>query len=57
MCQAINQQLVDQMEERLKKAFPGGDCEITDGTHVLARASIKAFQPEDFGEFLRQAAA
>lgn len=31
MCQAINQQLVDQMEEKLKKSFPNGQFEITDG--------------------------
>jgi len=31
MCQAINQQLVDQMEERLQKSFPNGQFEITDG--------------------------
>jgi len=35
--------------------FAAYDCEIADGTAVLASASIKAFQPEDFGQFLRQA--
>lgn len=31
MCQAINQQLVDRMEEKLKKSFPDSRFEITDG--------------------------
>ncbi|MCC6535819.1 MAG: beta-hydroxyacyl-ACP dehydratase [Burkholderiales bacterium] len=44
-------------EYRDAAGFAVYDCEIADGTRVLARASIKAFQPEDFGEFLRQAAA
>ena len=31
------------------------NCEISDGTQVLARGDIKAFRPDDIHEFLRQA--
>lgn len=47
MCQAINQQLVDQMEERLKKNFPDGEYEITDGDdgmHLQVRVTSGGFK-------------
>ncbi len=53
MCQAINQQLVDQMEERLKKAFPGGDYEITDGDdgmHLQVRVTSGDFKDKSLVE-------
>lgn len=37
--------------------FAAYDCEIADGIRVLATASIKAYQPEDFGQFLQEASA
>jgi stress-induced morphogen len=53
MCQAINQQLVDQMEERLKKSFPDGDFEITDdeeGMHLQVRVTSGDFKDKSLVE-------
>lgn len=47
MCQAINQQLVDEMELRLKKSFPKGEFEITDGDdgmHLQVKVTAAQFQ-------------
>ncbi len=47
MCQAINQQLVDQMEDCLKKSFPDGEYEITDsddGMHLRVTVTSGVFQ-------------
>ena len=44
MCQAINQELVIKMEDSLKRSFPDGDFEITDGDgshlHVTVTAGL-----------------
>ncbi|MFO0781032.1 MAG: BolA/IbaG family iron-sulfur metabolism protein [Candidatus Gracilibacteria bacterium] len=42
MCQAINQQLVDAMEERLTKSFPTGEYEISDGDGMHLQVMVKS---------------
>lgn len=40
MCQVIHQELVDQMEERLKKSFPAGRFEISDGDGMHLQVTV-----------------
>jgi len=47
MCQAINQQLVEEMEKRLRQNFPSADFEITDsedGMHLQIKISSSIFK-------------
>jgi len=45
MCQAINQELVNQMEERLKTSFPDANFEVDDGDgmHLQVKITAKEF--------------
>jgi len=47
MCQAINQELVNEMELRLQKSFPKGEFEITDGEdgmHLQVKVTSHEFK-------------
>ncbi len=47
MCQAINQLLVDEMEQCLQKSFPKGEFEITDGEdgmHLSVKVTAADFK-------------
>lgn len=42
MCQAINQELVTKMEERLQKSFPSAEFEVSDGDGMHLQVKITA---------------